>query len=56
MRKLRTILLTGCFLAMSAGSLTVYADAQKFAHQVTLVASQADYANIAVSQGRRSIT
>ncbi|HIT64712.1 MAG TPA: C40 family peptidase [Candidatus Ventrimonas merdavium] len=50
MRKLRTILLTGCFLAMSAGSLTVYADAQKSAHQVTLVASQADYANIAVSQ------
>lgn len=50
MKKVLKILVAGCVCTAFAGPMTAHATAEKSAHEVTLVAAQSDYANIAVSQ------
>lgn len=46
----KKILAVSCLCAVTACPFTAYADAEKSAHEATLVAAPADYENIAVSQ------
>lgn len=50
MKKVLKVLVAGCICTAFAGSITAHATVGKSPHEVTLVAAQSDYANIAVSQ------
>lgn len=50
MKKVIRLLTVSCLCAAVAGSFPAYGDVAKSVHETTLVAAQADYSNIAVSQ------